>query len=162
MAGYRQPVPPDVADLHASHFAFDNVPFVPIFTRWLKHSNSNDDASFGLKFEDDPILHCPFVSNIAKQSASSALCSSHKATHRKLLGAYVLEINHNCVFTASNALTQLANIHNQGVEDDFPITFALETKLKASDVCKCISKSGAFLPPILSGMRMKTLKKMRI
>ena len=63
-----QPVALDVADLHASHFAFDIVPFVPIFTRWLKRSNSNNDASFGLKFEDDPILHCPYVSDITKQS----------------------------------------------------------------------------------------------
>ena len=87
-----QPVAPDVADLHASHFAFDIVPFVPIFTRWLKHSNSINDTSFGLKFEDDPILHCPFVSDIAKLSASLALCSLHKATCQKLLGAYALEI----------------------------------------------------------------------
>ena len=30
------------------------------------------------------------------------------------------------------------------MEDNFPITFALETKLKASDVCKSINKSGLF------------------
>ena len=142
--GDGQPVAPDVAELHASNFACDIVPFVPIFTGWLKRSNSANDASFGLKFEDDPILHCPFVSDIAKQSASSALCSSHKATCCKLLGAYVLKINHNCVFTASDALMQFANIHDQGMEDNFPITFALEEKLKASDVCKCINESGLF------------------
>ena len=33
-------------------------------------------------------------------------------------------------------MAQLATITNQGVGDDFPITFALKENLKASDVCK--------------------------
>ena len=45
---------------------------------------------------------------------------------------------------AADALQQLATIHDQGVEDNFPITFALETKLKASDICKQINESGLF------------------
>ena len=111
-----QPVEPDISELNASNFAFNVVPFFPIFTGWLKRSNSATDTSFGLGFEDNPILHCPFISDmIAKRSASSALCSSYKATCRKLLGAYVLEINHKRVFTQSDALKQLATIHNQGV-----------------------------------------------
>ena len=54
------------------------------------------------------------------------------------------EINHNCVLTAADATAQLATIHNQGVEDNIPITFVLKTKLKASDICKRINKSGLF------------------
>ena len=51
----------------------------------------------------------------------------------KLLGTYVLEINpHNCLFTTADTKTQLAHIHNLGVGDNVPITFALETKVKAS------------------------------
>ena len=49
-----QPVEPNVSELHASNFAFDVVPFVPIFTGWLKRSDSTNDASFGLQFEDNP------------------------------------------------------------------------------------------------------------
>ena len=56
----------------------------------------------------------------------------------------MLEINHKCVFTAADATAQLATIHNQGVEDDILITFALKTKLKASDICKQINESGLF------------------
>ena len=137
-------IPSDVAELNVSNFAFDVVPFVPLFHGWLKRSKSPNDPTFGLTFQDDPILRKPFVSDIAKRSASSSICSTHKSTRRKLLGAYVLEINHNRVFTAADALQQLATIHDQGVDDDFPITFALETKLKASDVRKRINKSGLF------------------
>ena len=156
-----KPVKPYISKLHASHFAFGVVPFVPIFTGWLKRSNSVNDASFGLQFEDNPILHWPLISNIAKRSASSALCSSYKATCGKLLGVYVLEINHNCVFTASDALTQLATINDQGVENDFPITFAREAKLKASNVCKCINKSSLFATNTKWDVRTKTLKRMK-
>ena len=56
----------------------------------------------------------------------------------------MLEINNNRVFTPADAAAQLASIHNQGVEDDIPITFALKTKLKDSDVRKCINESGLF------------------
>ena len=35
---------------------------------------------------------------------------------------------------AAHAVQLLAEIHDQGVEDDFPITFALESKLNADDV----------------------------
>ena len=142
-----QPVLPDIAELNASNasnFTFDAVPFVSIFTAWLKCSDYLNNNTFGTSFEDDPICHCTFVSNIAKHSASSAPCSSHKATCCKLLGAHVLEINHNCAFIAANAKAQLAHIHNQGVEEDFLITFALETKLKASNVYKCINESRLF------------------
>ena len=110
----------------------------------MKQLKSPNDPTFGLSFEDDPIFHQAFMSDIAQRSASLLLCSSHKATCRKLLGAYVLKINHNCVFTAADAIVQLVAIHNQGVEDDIPITFALKTKLKASDICKRINKSGLF------------------
>ena len=85
-----QHVTPDVAELHASNFAFDIVPFVLIFTGWLKCSNSLNNNSFRLLFEDNPILHCTFVSKIAKRSGSSALCSLYKAICCKLLGTYVL------------------------------------------------------------------------
>ena len=44
----RQPVPPDIAELNASNFAFDVVPFVPIFTGWLKCSDSPNNNAFGL------------------------------------------------------------------------------------------------------------------
>ena len=115
-----------------------------LYHGWLKRSASNTDPTFGLSFEDDPIRHRVFVSDIAKRSASSSICSTHKATRRKLLGAYVLEINHNRVFTAHDAKAALATIHDQGVEDDIPITFALEAKLKASDVRKQINESGLF------------------
>ena len=142
-----QPVAPDIDELHASNFAFDIIPFVTIFAGWLKCSDSlTDNSSFGLTFEDGPILHCTFIFNVAKRSALSALCSLHKgATRRKLVCAYVLEINHNGLFTAANAAAQFATIHNQGVEDNFPITSVLKTKLKASDVCKHINKSSLFV-----------------
>ena len=49
------------------------------------------------------------------------------------------------MFTAADATVQPAHIHNQGVEDNIPITFALKTKLKASaDVFKHINKSALF------------------
>ena len=48
------------------------------------------------------------------------------------------------MFTAADATVQPAHIHNQGVEDNIPITFALKTKLKASDVRKHINESRLF------------------
>ena len=74
------------------------------------------------------------------------LCSSYQATHNKLLGAYVIEINHSRVFAAADALTLLQDLHNQGVEDDIPITFALKAKLKASQVQKQVNEISLFAP----------------
>ena len=142
----NEAIPPDVAELGASDFSFDIVPFVPLFHGWLKRSKSGDDPSFGLSFQDDPIRHRPFLSDIAKRSASSSSCSTCKLTRHKLLGTCVIESNHDCVFTALNAATALATPHDQGVEDDIPITFALETKPKAADVRKHIHARRATQP----------------
>ena len=68
-----------------------------------------------------------------------------QASRNKLCGACVLEIGHERVFTAADAADCLAHLHNQGVgEDQIPITFALESKLSASDVQKRINKDGLF------------------
>ena len=58
-----QPIPPDVAELSALHFDFDVVPFIVLmlFNGWLKRSQLHNDPTFGLSFEDDPILHHAFV-----------------------------------------------------------------------------------------------------
>ena len=154
-------IQPDVAELNTSHFDFDIVPFVPLFNGWLKQSKLPNDPTFGLSFEDDPILHQAFVSDISQRSASSHLCSSHKATRCKLLGAYLLEINHNCVFTAADATAQLATIHNQGVEDNIPITFALKTSSKRL-MSANESMKVDYLQPTPNGMRMKTSSKIKI
>ena len=61
-------IPPDVAELNTEHFSFDVVPFVPLFHGWLKRSNSPNDKTFGLTFDDDPVLHKAFISDIAKRS----------------------------------------------------------------------------------------------
>ena len=61
------------------------------------------------------------------------------------MAAYVLEIDHECVFTATDATNRLALLHDQGVgEDQIPITFALESKLSASDVRKRVNEDGLF------------------
>ena len=139
------PPPADVVELSTAHFAFDVVPAVQTFHGHLNQSISPSDPTFGLSFEDDPIQHRAFVTAIAAKSASAALCSSHKSTRRKLLGAYILEIAHDRVFTALDATAKLAALHNQGVGDDpIPITFALEAKLSASDIRKRTNESGLF------------------
>ena len=137
--------PTDTVKLSSSDFAFDIVPFAPLFHGWLKKSQSKD-PSFGLTFTDDSVRHRPFLSDIAKKSPGSKLCSSYQATRNKLLGAYVLEINHNRVFTAADASNLLQELHNQGVEDDIPITFALKAKLKASQVRKQVNENSLFAP----------------
>ena len=141
-----EPIAPDPVELSASTFAFDVVPFVPLHHGWLKRSSSTSDKTFGFSFANDTTQHRAFVSDMRKKSAASALCSSYQATRKKLLGAFVLEINHDRAFSAADAVRILADMHNQGVEDDIPITFALEPKLKASDVRKRINEAGLFAP----------------
>ena len=57
-----QPIQPDITKLSASIFAFDIVLFVPLFNGWLKQSDLPNNPTFGLTFEDDPILHCMCLS----------------------------------------------------------------------------------------------------
>ena len=106
---------------------------------------ASDDPSFGLLFSDDPVLKQAFVTDMVKRSAAALLHSTHKAFCKKLRGACVLEIGHERVFTAADAANCLACLHNQGVgEDQVPITFALESKLSASGICKHINEDRLF------------------
>ena len=84
----------------ATHACFNkgmnDLPVIdtPLFNGWLKRPNLPNDPTFGLSFEDDPILHCVCLGH------QQALCLFFfmliiQATHRKLLGAYIFEINHN-------------------------------------------------------------------
>ena len=87
-------VPQDDDELTSQHFAFDVVPFVCTFLGHLDKHESRDDPTFGLELADDPICKRAFITAISKQSAASALCASHSATCKKLLGAHILEIDH--------------------------------------------------------------------
>ena len=78
------------------------------------------------------------------RSASSALCSSHKSTKRKLLGSYVIKVDHVRVFSAADALHRLNLAHDQGVADKIQVKFALAPKLTASDVCRRANEDGSF------------------
>ena len=49
-------IQPDVAELNSLHFEFDIVPFIPLFNSSIKRLHSYDNPTFGLSFEDDPVL----------------------------------------------------------------------------------------------------------
>ena len=141
-----EPLPIDDHELSSDQFHFTITPFANLLSEWLKHDPKSTDSAYGFTFADDELLQKPYIADIAPKSPASKLRSSHKATLRKLRGAFVMEINHERVFTAAQAVILLAKLHTQGVEKDIPITLAIESKPSAQEIRRRVNDFGLFAP----------------
>ena len=139
------PLPAEHQEVDSSTFDFNITPFANLLHHQLIVDPKSTDQSFGLVFRDDDILRRAYITDIKPNSPASRLYSSLKATKRKLIGAYIVSINHDRVFTAADTEASLQLLHNQGVES-IPITLAAESKLSAKQLRQHSNEYGLFAP----------------
>ena len=133
-------------EVSTSTFDFSIEPFIHTTNLPIRPEPSSTDNSYGFIFEDDELLQRCYIKDVRDKSPASRLYSSRKATRNKVRGAYVLSINNNRVFTSDEAYKLLRHLHDQGVDDEIPITFAPEKKLSATTVRKHANEYGLFAP----------------
>ena len=128
------PLPAETRNVSSCSFTFYSKPFAHLLHCNPKNTESNTDSEYGLDLRDDDLLQRAYVHEVTANSPASHLFSLLNATWNKIRGAYILSINNTRIFNTEDAYTALQSIHDQGVYDDIPITFAPEGKLTAKTV----------------------------
>jgi hypothetical protein len=141
-----QPYPSEQSAVDATNFTFFITPFATLLHRSLTPSPTSDDPTYGLILADDDLLRRTYVSDVQPKSPAASIYSTLRSTRNKIRGAYIMEINNDRVFTTAQALAALKSLHDQGVTDDIPITFAPESKLTAKGVRRAANEYGLFAP----------------
>jgi hypothetical protein len=131
---------------YSKHFTFHITPFADLLHTTIRPTDADSDPTFGLEIRDDEILQRAYIGDVTPKSAASRLFSSLRATRNKIRGAYVISIDNDRVFSAQHAYDKLKAIHDQGVCEQIPITFAPERKLSATQVRKAANEYGLFAP----------------
>jgi hypothetical protein len=71
--------------------------------------------TFGLEISRCPIRCRPYISDIGPGSLASTLCSSHRRTKRKYLGAFIVSVNNVATYTAAEVHAAFASIRSDSV-----------------------------------------------
>lgn len=95
------------------------------------------DKYFGFRFKMDSVALRPYISALLVHSSAAGLCSSHRATSRKYLGAFVIAIHDIPVYSIQDIHTEFKKLREAGTKI-FSITLAPEPKPSASDNAQAI------------------------
>eukprot|EP00980_Cylindrotheca_fusiformis_P027388 scaffold20299_cov224-Cylindrotheca_fusiformis.AAC.1 len=141
-------VPPNVTHLHQTQYGDDvpaesaavtNVPEFDVGSSPYFHTIIRQVRvqchfrEYGFKVAtDEDNNRAFFVTNTKARSSASQIFSSHRATNNKIRGAYIVSIDGEPVFTASEVLNTLHRLRASKV-DSFSIKFAPERQLSARD-----------------------------
>ena len=139
--GERFPSESQETSVDKFHFRLD--PFTVTLNKDL--TVSCDDPTFGLEIARDITNNRAFIADIKDRSSGSKLCSSHKATRRKLKGAFIVSIDNKPIFTKDDALSALRELKSKKAPK-FSITFAPERYATASQLRKALTEHNILLP----------------
>ena len=140
-----KPFPIEPAEVSASSFTFYVDPFADVLHRRLQSNPSNRDPLFGLTLATDELLKRTMITNVKANSPAARLFNSHKTAKSKLVGAYVMSVNHARVFSLASTTDALRKCFDQGVYD-IPITFAVGKKLTKAQLQRETNEYGLFAP----------------
>ena len=96
-------------------------------------TDSTDDPTYELALQNCGLLHRAYVSDIQSNSCASRLYTNLKLSRRRLKGAYITTVSGNRVFTKQDVLSQLATLHDQGVQS-VALTFAIKAKQSTAKI----------------------------
>ena len=138
-----QPFPPEPTESSVEEFHFTTNPFSHTFSKPLRVRCTS--PTFGMTVKADMLNNRAYVGDIRKNSSTSKIFSSHKATCNKIRGAYIVSINHQKVFTQDDALRILKELFDAKVTR-FDIEFAPEKRLDAKHLRKALLEHDLFKP----------------
>ena len=140
-----QPFPIEPDTVSTSSFTFSVEPFADVLHQRIQASPTNSNPLYGLVLATDDLLQRTMITDVKPKSPAARLFPSHKAAKSKLIGAYVMSVNHNRVFSLASTTKALRKCFDQGV-DDLPITFALAKKLTKAQLRRETNEYGLFAP----------------
>ena len=140
-----QPFPIEPTEVDASSFDFYVEPFADVLHQRIQATASNRDPLFGLTLATDDLLKRTMVTAVKANSPVARLFRTHKAAKSKLIGSYIMSVNHDRVFSLASTTSALRKCFDQGVYD-IPITFALGKKLTKAQLRRETNEYGLFAP----------------
>ena len=105
---HDDPLPAELVELSApSDFHFTTSPFT--CEKDHKLSVTCDDPFFGFRIGTDAPSNRAYVTDILDHTTATKLCSSHRVSCRKFVGAFLTAINDVPIFSAADAEQELTN-----------------------------------------------------
>ena len=138
-----EPLPAESDESIVKAFTFSANPFSQTLTRGI--SVTCDDPTFGIKVATDELNNRAYVTDIAPKTSAANMFSSHKATLRKVKGAYIVSVNGKRVFTKDDAIAALRQLYDDRVTD-LDIELAPERKLSSGAIWKAVAEHNLFQP----------------
>jgi hypothetical protein len=138
------PVPPESQESSVAAFEFTNNPFSHTISCTLK-PQARDNVTFGMEIATDILSQRAYLRDIKKNSSTSRLFSSHKATTNKIRGAYIVSIDGQRVFTKEDAIRILGKL-SQDNATTFNIVFAPEKHLTTNQFRQALVEHDIFQP----------------
>lgn len=156
------PFPAEAVDSSISDFDIGSSPFMTLLPKTL--SVSCQRPAFGFIIDSDDLNNRGFVSNILPNSSASRLFSSHKATLRKIRGAYIVRINDTPVFTAADIRNCLRSL-SDAKAGSLDIVFAPEQRMSSKQLLRAARELNIYAPPspddLLSHVHSITVSDLR-
>ena len=118
-----QPIPADLDETVVPPFGLTSRPFLHEVDKGL----TVDCAAphFGFLLRTDTATQRVYVSEIAPRSTASRLCSSHRASQRKFVGAFITSIDDVPIFSLAQAQREFSRLRSTAVAT-FRLTLAPE------------------------------------
>ena len=126
-------------------FTFSANPFSHTMTKGI-HVTCNN-PTFGISVGNDELSYRAYISDFKKNSSAANMFSSHKATLRKVKGAYIVKVNGKRVFTKDDAISALRQLHDERAAN-IDVELAPDRKLSSRALWKAVAEHNLFQPDL--------------